>query len=272
MTIGVDLGGTKVLAALVEKDRIVKSFEEPTQKHDVVNQLTHLIQSLAPFEHVGIGIPGQVHKGVVILAPNLDMHHVPLQDKLEAALGKKVTLANDVQAGAIGEYLYGSCKGAKRVLVVQLGTGIGGAILVEGHLLRGTAGEVGHMVIEKKGRPCSCGRKGCFEAYASGWALAKAAGTSTGRQAFEAGDSPVIQEAYQALVVGFANLVNLLNPTNIVLGGGLTHGFLNVYKDFYPRLQQDVQKEALQAAQDFTILPSTQPNVIGCAALNLIPV
>lgn len=269
MTIGVDLGGTKVLAALVEKERIVNFLEEPTNKQDIVSQLIHLIQSLGPFHHVGIGIPGQVQNGNVILAPNLGMHDFPLQKKLEASLGQRVTLANDVQAGAMGEYLYGACKDAEKVLVVQLGTGVGGAILVHGRLLGGTAGEVGHMVIEKNGRPCSCGRKGCLEAYIGGWALAKAAGKSSGREVFEAGDSPIIQEAYKALICGFANLINLLNPNYLILGGGLTKGFLKIYPDLYQRLQHDVQREALQAAKAFKILPSTIPNVIGCSALKI---
>lgn len=236
MTLGIDVGGTKVLAALVEGARVVRSLEEPTDKGGLLNQLIRLVRALGGTS-VGVGVAGQVKEGVVLFAPNLGLCDYPLQTLLEAELGIPVRVANDVQAGARGELLFGAAQEG-RSLLVQLGTGIGGALVERGRVLEGTAGEVGHMVIAQEGLPCHCGRRGCWEAYVGGWA---------GRL------------DYPSLVTGLANLVNLFNPDRIILGGGR----LKAYDQSH--LQRDVEQEALPAARPFTLIASSLPNVIGCA-------
>lgn len=271
MTIGIDVGATKVLAARVDQAEIVASFQEATDAPHLIDQIIHLVKKLGPYTHLGIGIPGQVKNGYVISAPNLYMRHTPLQKRLQSALDGHITLANDVQAGALGEYRYGAAQKGEKVLFVQLGTGIGGALMFHGQLIAGSTGEVGHMVIVENGLLCSCGRKGCWEAYASGWSLAQAKGYRSAKEVFQNALEPssmqIVERSYRALVTGFTNLVNVLNPDLIIIGGGLCQGFLTVMPDFFLKLQTDIQKEALEAARDFTIRPSTQPNVIGCAAL-----
>ena len=267
MTIGIDLGGTKIEVAKVNRDKIETTAEEATDKNNILPQIIRLVKKLAPYSRIGIGVPGQVREGMILLAPNLGIKNFPLKKELEAALKVPVTVVNDVQAGAVGEAAYGAAKGNKRVLVAELGTGIGGALLVEGQLLDGTAGEIGHMVIIQNGLPCPCGRKGCFEAYVGGWAIAQAGGLPSAKEVFETRQTETIQKAYHALLTGLANLINLYNPDKILLGGSVTKGFNQFYPDFFNRLQKDLQKEALHAAQDFILAPSTLSNVIGAAAL-----
>ena len=274
--IGVDLGATKILAAafeLTEEGLIKGSIAEvktPTPRGDGAEALLRgLIEAIASLrveaekklakgtcKTLGIAVPGPLDraKGIVRYTPNLGLENYPLAAKLREALGLEVSLENDVQAGVFGELKAGALRGKRHAVGIFVGTGIGGGLVIDGELYRGSsgsAGEIGHMIVHEGGSLCGCGSYGCLEALASRTALAKdsialaASGKAPGMyaaagvnfkkyrssafaEALDAGDA-VIEKAIDRsafwLGVGMANLVNILNPEAIVLGGGLVARF-----------------------------------------------
>jgi glucokinase len=191
LTVGVDLGGTKILAALVGPDgRVLATVRRDTDVDGgfptVIQQVVEVVgdcrdrAGAAAVEAVGVGVAGQVAAGtgVVAHAPNLNWDDAPLRSALEHDLDLPVAVLNDVRAAAWGEWLYGAGAGSDDVAVVFVGTGIGGGVVSGGHMLTGcsnTAGELGHITIVAGGRDCHCGNRGCLEAYAGGWAIAERA-------------------------------------------------------------------------------------------------
>lgn len=189
MLLGVDLGGTKVEAGLVDpQGRVVVSHRNPTHADkgpdgviaDILACIERCLEQAGQqAAGAGVGIAGQVDEdGVVRFAPNLRWKDVPLRERLEAALGIPVVVTNDVRAAAYGEWRHGAGAGAQDLVCIFVGTGIGGGVITSGRLLQGAghaAGEVGHTVLVARGRPCRCGNRGCLEAYAGGWAIAERA-------------------------------------------------------------------------------------------------
>src|SRR5437870_6920138 len=192
--LGIDLGGTKVLAAVVDitTGQVVASERKRTRAQrgqDFVAQRSSEIATAAlnaaqaagagSIVAVGIGAAGQIDRkaGIVVDAPNLGVKDMPLGSILNKQFGKAVAVGNDVEVAAFGEYLYGSGRGCNNFVCMFVGTGIGSGIVQNGRLytgLTGTAGEAGHMLIEAGGRLCGCGGRGCLEAYASRTAMTKA--------------------------------------------------------------------------------------------------
>jgi glucokinase len=192
--LGIDLGGTKTLAAVVDitTGEVVSSERKPTraekgQEHlsqHIINLSTAALESAklavgAKIIGVGIGAAGQIDrkKGIVLDAPNLGVKDMPMADILGKQFGKPAAVGNDVEVAALGEYMYGSGRGYSNFIVIFVGTGIGGGIVQNGRLysgLTGTAGEIGHMTIQAGGRLCPCGSRGCLEAYASRTAITRA--------------------------------------------------------------------------------------------------
>lgn len=192
--LGIDLGGTKTLAAVVDittgevvgserKRTSAEKGQEYISQH-IINISTAVLESAklpdgATISAVGIGAAGQIDrkKGIVVDAPNLGVKDMAIADILGKQFGKPVAVGNDVEVAALGEYLYGSGRGYSTFVVIFVGTGIGSGIVQNGRLysgLTGTAGEVGHMTIQAGGRICPCGSRGCLEAYASRTAITKA--------------------------------------------------------------------------------------------------
>jgi glucokinase len=190
--VGIDFGGTKVLAGVVEMSsgRLVatskKKTRNPNDELDVAKRLYVVVDDalatagLSPKDIVGIGIgaAGMVNreKGVLLNAVNLGLSEVPLTDPLSQHYGVPAKLGNDVEVATLGELRFGSGKGCDHFVCIFVGTGIGSGVVVEGKILRGatgTAGEIGHTVIFAGGRMCGCGAYGCLEAYASRSAIAK---------------------------------------------------------------------------------------------------
>jgi glucokinase len=190
-TIGLDMGGTKMLATVLDEEfREVASAKVRTPI-GAGNKETMLaiaaivlealeIAGLAPPDVAGLGIavPGPINheRGHVIAMPNVAMHDYPLRDRLQDELGMRVVLENDVNAGTYGEFIAGAAKNAQHVVGVFPGTGVGGGIIVDGKLYRGRhgkAGEVGHMIVDAGGPRCGCGKRGCLEAVSSKTAIAK---------------------------------------------------------------------------------------------------
>lgn len=308
LVLGVDLGGTKVEAGLVDpRGRIVVSHRNPTHADkgpdgviaDVLACIERcLAQAGLTAAAAGVGIAGQVEAtGVVRFAPNLRWQHVPLRDRLEAALGIPVIVTNDVRAAAYGEWRYGAGTEARDLLCIFVGTGIGGGMITSGNLLRGAsnaAGEVGHTVLVAGGRPCRCGNRGCLEAYAGGWAIAERAQEAVradpeaGRTlvgladdvgrisaadvagAFRQGDplaGRLVRETAEFLAAGVTGIVNALNPGLLILGGGVISGL----PELIDHIDREVHTRALRAATEPLRVTKAalggQAGMIGAAAL-----
>ncbi len=265
--LGVDLGGTAIKVGLVDDGgELLSSRSVPTGLprppqaicRDIVASATQLLEqenlSWEQVKDLGAGAPGTVNpdRGVVIHAANLGWWDFPLREELSRLLPRNlpVYIQNDANVAAVGEYLAGSAKGAASAVVLTIGTGVGSGIILNhriesGHYFGG--GEFGHMVIVQGGRSCNCGRKGCFEAYASATGLihlteeemvrspeslmhsiAAQQGKVNGRTAFDAmraGDqagSRVVDLFLSYLACGIANIINALQPELICLGGGIS--------------------------------------------------
>jgi glucokinase len=201
LSIGVDIGGTKILAGVVTEDgEIVRTARRATPRHDakdvldlVADVVAELVgQTPEPLDGVGVGVAGLVDAGrsIVYFAPNLKWSQVPARALLEASTGLPVVVENDGNIAAWGEYRYGAGRGTTDLTLVTVGTGIGGGIVINGQLFRGAhgvAGEIGHINAVPDGRPCGCGRHGCLEQYASGNALVRDARALAAERRGEAG-------------------------------------------------------------------------------------
>ncbi|HZQ28424.1 MAG TPA: ROK family protein [Acidimicrobiales bacterium] len=254
-TIGVDLGGTKCLGVVLDaRGQVTAEHRVPTPHgaDAIVEAIAEVAARLGPGLPVGVGAPGLVDRdGLLRFAPNLPgVFDLPLRDLLVERLGVDVEIENDATAACWAERQFGAAQGATDAVVVTLGTGIGGGIVADNQLLRGAngfAGEIGHMVVDPHGPPCPCGKRGCWERFASGSGLGRMArdAAMAGRaarvldladgdaeavrgehvtQACEEGDAEAKEIMAQFawwLALGLVNLAYLLDPEVFVLGGGL---------------------------------------------------
>ena len=245
-TLGLDLGGTKIAAAVVEEGSILsyKKVSTPQGGYDaVVKALSTTAQALLD-EHpevtsIGIGSPGplDLNEGVVLFAPNIPgMTDAPLVKSLQKELDLKVVLENDANAAGYAEHLYGAARDFDDSVYITISTGIGGGLFVGDTVIHGesgVAGEVGHTTLLPGGPLCGCGHNGCWEALASGRAIARDATFSYGeplttRDVFERaqqGESKavaVIDKAAYFTGIGLANLLKIFNPDGFVIGGGMS--------------------------------------------------
>ena len=286
--IGIDIGGTKVLSALADKEgNILNKAQTPTEADkgeeviisNIMESINRVIKTSRidkkEVSRIGVGSPGplDLKNGVIIENSNLSWTNVPIVEILEKKTGLPVILENDANAAALGENHFGAGKSADNIVYITISTGIGGGIIIDRKIFhggKGNAGEVGHMtLIPDSNYQCGCGNYGCFEAVASGTAIAR-----RGREVLnsnkdsliseysdgdlEAVDAPLIaaaaregdQEAIriynltgQLLGVGIANVVNLFDPEIIVLGGGVMHS-----QDlFMDELKKSLDERALKA-------------------------
>lgn len=263
LSIGVDVGGTKVLAGLVDERGVpVATLRRATPKGDVtaaIDVVAELVAQLVASTDeqvvgVGLDVPGpcDAEQATVFFAPNLGWRNVPVRGLLADRLGLPIFVENDGNAAAWGEFRHGAGRDLDDFVMVTVGTGIGGGIVIGGNLLRGAHGaaaEIGHMNVVVNGRPCGCGRNGCWEQYASGNALVREAramaaerwseaevmlsfgdGTPEGiagphvTQAAQAG-CPVAIDAFATigewLGRGLADLTSILDPSTFIVGGGV---------------------------------------------------
>ena len=232
---GIDVGGTKFLGVVVdEHGDVLVEKREPTPKGsaNVMAGLASFAESIGPYDTLGVGVPGLVTRtGVLRAAPNLvGTFELPVRDMLQERLGHAVEVDNDATCATLAEWTLGAARGFDDIVLVTLGTGIGGGMVMGGRLQRGVngfAGEIGHMVVQPEGPDCVCGRRGCWERYASGRGLQMLAGGRTGEDVVNAarsGDADsiaVIETFARWVAIGLVNLTNLLDPACIVLGGGL---------------------------------------------------
>jgi glucokinase len=248
MVAGIDLGGTQVRVSVARSDgRIVASTKTRTASlggpEGLVRWAAASIDRLRqrqPVRSVAIGAPGPIDmdRGILVNPPNLDgWHNVPLVRMLETELGCQVLLQNDANLAGLGEFHHGAGKGTRNMVYITWSTGIGSGLIFEGKLYsgsHGTAGEVGHMIIDPDGPLDSCGQRGCLEVFAGGHMLARQTGESA-QELFSAagrGDPEATMIVHRAATyVGLAliNLTNLLDPEMIVIGGGITRSWKLVF-------------------------------------------
>ena len=265
--VAVDVGGTKITSAVITREgqmlsrtyRLTLAHEGPQK---VINHMVDAVErslrkaglELSAIGGVGIAAAAiiDIGRGLVSEAPNLPRwHNIPLRDRLADSLGKPVFLLNDASAAALGEHRMGAGRGLDNLIYITVSTGIGGGLIINGRLYNGADGcaaEIGHMIILVDGPACMCGQHGCFEALASGTAIARmaqqrlAAGGKSHLAELSQGKMEnvtaelvakaarrndglalnVIDEAARYLGIGLANLVNMINPQMIIIGGGVS--------------------------------------------------
>lgn len=231
---GIDVGGTKCLGVVINELGVVtRSVRKPTPvAKNLVGLLLEMAEELGAHDSLGVGVPGLVTpQGVIRASPNLKgVTEFPLRAELESGMGKRVWVDNDATSACLAEWQYGAARDRGDVWMITLGTGIGGGLVSGGvlqHGAHGYAGEVGHMVVDPNGPHCPCGRRGCWERYASGSGLAYLAGGETGeslihRATNEESDALAVLDEYAKwIALGLVNLTNITDPSCIVLGGGL---------------------------------------------------
>ena len=267
--LGIDLGGTNIVAGVVDKKyKIVAKAScktaVPRPESEICDSMAEVAKkavekaklTMDDIESVGIGVPGAVNPktGIIEYSANLFFHNWEVVQMMEERLGKKVHIENDANAAALGEYLAGSAKGARNAVAITLGTGVGGGIIIDGKIYSGSnfaGAELGHMVIVKDGKECACGRRGCWETYASATGLINLTKQKilseklefsymlklcdgdinkvNGRTAFDAmrdGDptaKSVVEEYISYLSCGLVNIINIFQPDVLCIGGGISN-------------------------------------------------
>ena len=304
--IGIDLGGTQLRVALVDRDgavlvRDALATDVAGGPAGVIAQIRRLIGQICSagdqphIAGIGVSAPGPLDSdtGTVIAIPTLaGWEDFPLAARLADEFGMPVVVENDGIAAANGEWRFGSARGLRHFVYVTVSTGIGGGVVVDGRLLRGRrglAGHVGHMIIEPNGPRCSCGASGCFEALASGSALARAGreaatanpasllaadstATITARDIVAAarlGDSlalALLDREAGYLGIGFSNLIHLYSPQALVMGGGVSQAF----DLLHPVIAATIRSSAMPPFRDVEIIPAIlgdNAGLAGAAAL-----
>ena len=312
-SIGIDLGGTNIAAGLVSEDfKIVSKASVETRAErsadEIVKDMGALCRKLcedngltvADIASVGIATPGTADpdRGVVVYANNLPFRNYPLRDKLKAEFPvENVLMANDANAAAYGEAVAGAGAGQKDFVMITLGTGVGGGIIADGKLYSGfnfAGGELGHMVIVHNGVQCSCGRKGCWEAYSSATALIRMTKEKmeeckdsamweyvggdinkvSGRTAFDCmrkGDAAakeVVDTYMSYLATGTANIINIFQPSVLAFGGGISNERDNLLKPLSELIVKETYGMDGNARTELKIAElRNDAGIIGAAAL-----
>ena len=310
-TVGVDFGGTNIKVGLVREDGRVwcnqqLSSREVSRPGPFVKVVSRVVEWLAQsvglrasqLRGVGVGAPGPVDtpRGIVHSMVNVPgWHEVPLGRQLERRLRCRCVVDNDVNLFTLGEWRFGAGRRSQSLIGMTLGTGVGGGLIFQGALYRGTsgaAGELGHMVIDPRGPRCGCGASGCLEAHVGAVAIVR-----LGRRAIRQQAGPLrtfIRQAHERLTpelitqaarkgdraarnvwvavgrrlgIGLANIVNLLNPDRIVIGGGIANG----WQFFYPALMATMRAQAmdvpLRAVRIVRARLGNQAGIVGAAVL-----
>lgn len=282
-TIGIDLGGTNLKGGICDPcGRLLKKLSFPTGRgasaEDIMNGMAALCNNLldsvgttrSELDYVGLAAPGtmDLEKGELVFCNNLPFKNFPITKEFSAVFGDcTVYLENDANAAALGEALCGGAKGCKDMVLITLGTGVGGGVIINGKVFSGfnyAGGELGHMVISVDGRLCTCGRRGCWEAYSSAsglilstreamqrhpksllWSVAETLDGVDGQTAFRAADKgdgaacKVIDSYIKYLSTGIINIINILQPEVLCIGGGIS----NEGKKLFDPLIAAVEKE-----------------------------
>ena len=311
--LGIDLGGTNIVAGIVDENyKIIAKAKTKTlavrPAEEIADDMARIAReavesaglTLDDISGFGIGTPGAVDrkKGAVIYSANLEFHNAPLADLMFERTGKRFSVANDADSAAYGEYIAGAGKGADSLIMITLGTGVGGGIILDGKIqcgFNGAGAEIGHIVIQMDGEACTCGRNGCFEAYASATALIrqtkqamirnkgsvmwqicggdiKGVNGLTAFDAMRAGDEAgksVVDTYIRYLSVGVANLINIFQPEVFCIGGGVSGEGDNLIKPLQKLVSSEnfgrniEKKTAIKAA-----LLGNDAGIIGAAFID----
>lgn len=312
--IGFDLGGTKMLCTVLddelnvvgrEKVKVGSARDNDSILEAIGDAIKKALKSAKVDEDqlraIGIASPGPIdfENGILLETPNLHLINLPLRDALQKEFGCSVLLENDVNAGTYGEYIRGAAVGFRHVVGIFPGTGVGGGLILDGKLYRGSgggAGEIGHITIEPDGPKCGCGNYGCLEQMSSRAAIAKElvglaltgqskvvmeeAGTDIAKvksntilKAVEAGEPAVIEVVKRAaryMGIGMAAAVNIFNPEILILGGGLIEKLGDFYvEEAAESMRAHAMKGLVANVQVRQALLTDDAAVIGAAALAL---
>lgn len=281
--IGIDLGGTNIKVGLVDENynivaKATAKTNLPRPAEEICESIVDTVWealnaakvTIGEVNSIGIGTPGVANRnsGIVLYSCNLGFNNTDLRTLIKAKLGKEVYVENDANAAAFGEVLNGAGKGCRDVVVVTLGTGVGGGIIIDGKIYTGfnfCGAELGHTVIQYGGRQCGCGRRGCFEAYSSAtalinmtkeameahpdskmWQIAGSLENVDGKTAFDGmrADDPaakqVVDTYIEYLGCGLTNIVNTFQPEVLLIGGGICKEGENLTKP----LEEFIKRES----------------------------
>ena len=262
--VGIDLGGTNIVAGVVDEEYniIAKASTKtncPRPEKEIADDMAKMALeavknaklTIDDIEWIGVGTPGIANSetGIIEYSNNLGFKNTPMVKYIQETINKPVYIENDANAAAYGEYVAGAAKGAKNAVCITLGTGVGGGIIIDGKIYSGSnfaGAEIGHTVVQVDGAQCSCGRKGCFEAYSSATGLirmskeameehpdslmnkeAEEKGKVTARTSFDcmrAGDKyakAVVDKYIKYLAAGITNTINIFQPDILCIGGGV---------------------------------------------------
>jgi glucokinase len=260
-TLGIDVGGTYIKTGIVTTPPQVEKFKStPTQVNNLVGELLEII-SQYKVKAVGIGVAGLIRDGTIHSSPNFSgIKNLKLREILQSKLKIPILVENDANMIALGEWKYGRGRGVSNLLLLTLGTGVGGGLILENKLYKGTgfAGEVGHITIDPNGPPCGCGNYGCLESFVGSKALEQKAyqgirvGVKTSLSKYKTLTPEIItQEAYKGdkfactiiesmgryLGIGIASLCNVLAPECVIIGGGIA----KAGKILFSRIEEEVK-------------------------------
>ena len=307
--VGIDLGGTFIKGGIVTSEgEILVKDKAPTQgelgavavSKNIANIIEALLEkaklSKEQIVGIGMGAPGMIDSksGEVVYSNNLDWKHYPLAKDVSEMTGLPVKIANDANVAAFGEAKFGAAKGCDDVVMITLGTGVGGGVVVNGKIMEGnkSAGaELGHVVIEGDGKQCTCGRKGCLEAYASATALIRDTKEAMmahpeslmwevgnleevdGKTAFayrekDATAKGVVDEYIRQLGFGIVNFANIFRPEKILLGGGVCAEGDNLLKPLQAIMDRDLFGGAMGPGVPIKVASlGNSAGILGAAAL-----
>jgi glucokinase len=288
--LGLDLGGTNIKWAVVERDaddwRVLDRDQVATPRAEGPDAVVPRLASVGAeaigrwpgVSSVGIGVPGLYDPvaGTIRFLVNFRGPWAgrPVAGPVGAALGLPATLINDARAFGLAELRLGAGRGASSLIGFTLGTGVGGVIAVDGRVLLGhdgTAGELGHQTIEPDGPWCGCGNRGCLEAFARADQIAAACGTATAEEAFDrarAGDAQALEGLAQVgryLGIGIANMVTVITPDRVVIGGGIAAAADLLLGPIRDELRRRVRTTSLDETQVVTAELGTWAGAIGAA-------
>ncbi len=311
---GIDLGGTNIAVGIINErfeilSRASKKTALPRPAEFILNDAAEAVKEAAEKAHisvhdllwVGIGSPGIVNRetGAVDYSCNLEFYDQDLRNTLSGLLHKPIFIDNDANAAAYGEFVAGGAKGVSDAVVITLGTGIGGGIIIDKKVYSGfnfAGAEIGHTVIERNGRPCNCGRRGCFETYCSATGLIKTTREAmkqspdslmwklcendlslvSGRTAFQGmyqGDSvakSVVDSYIGDLACGVTNLINTFAPEIFCIGGGISKEGNALIKPLEKLVNREVYSRfSKRQTKIVTAKLGNDAGIIGAAALGL---
>lgn len=313
--IGVDLGGTNIVVGALPEDgsEIIALRSEPTRADQgadaVIDRMVRMIDTVIAetvayagirrdqIVGIGVGAPGPLdrERGIVVTTPNLGWTNFPLRDVIAQRTGIVTRIDNDANCATLGEWWLGAARGARHVVGITIGTGIGGGLILDGRLYHGAsdvAGEIGHTTIDVTGRRCKCGNYGCLEAYASGPSIAERAREAlvgnddsmmtamvdgnlellTAANVYEAakqGDEvalDVVRETARFLGAGVANLLNLFNPDVVVLAGGVTQAGDTLFEPLRREAKRRAFRPAVEACRIVPGALQGSAGVVGAVA------